>query len=125
MSEANNKVLTKSGSHFIFCRKTKYIIIARLFHIAQQYFIIHVIISLVIEMQEKDFFIDINGTKQNILVLYEQLSNPILLIVHGGPGSPDRPLVRRNNSPLTKCFTVVCWDQRGAGLSYTVANTKD
>ena len=78
MSVANNKVLTKSGSYFIFCRKTKYIIIARLFHIAQQYFIIHVIISLVIEMQEKDFFIDINGTKQNILVLYEQLSNPIL-----------------------------------------------
>ena len=74
-------------------------------------------------MQEKDFFIDINGTKQNILVLYEQLSNPILDCPRWA-GLPDRPLVRRNNSPLTKCFTVVCWDQRGAGLSYTVANTK-
>lgn len=76
-------------------------------------------------MQEKEFYIDVNGTKQNVLVLYEDISNPILLIAHGGPGSPDRPLVHRFNSPLTKHFTVVCWDQRGAGLSYTEANTKE
>lgn len=53
MSVANNKVLTKSGSYFTFCRWAKYFIIARLFHIAQQYFIIHVIMLSVMEKKEK------------------------------------------------------------------------
>lgn len=43
---------------------------------------------------------------------------PVLLILHGGPGSPDRPLVLRYNKELFEYFTVVCWDQRGSGLSY-------
>ena len=46
-------------------------------------------------------------------------SNPVLLIVHGGAGSPDRPLVKKYNSELAEYYTVVCWDQRGSGLSYT------
>lgn len=45
--------------------------------------------------------------------------NPVLLIVHGGAGSPDRPLVRKYNCELADYYTVICWDQRGAGLSYS------
>ncbi len=61
----------------------------------------------------------IGGIKQDILTFYTSLNNPILLIVHGGPGSPDRPLVLKYNKELSKSFTVVCWDQRCSGLSYT------
>lgn len=61
----------------------------------------------------------INGIKQNILTLYSDKNNPILLVLHGGPGSPDRPLVCKYNSELAMHFTVICWDQRGSGLSYS------
>ena len=60
----------------------------------------------------------INSAKQNILTMTTDKSNPILLILHGGPGSPDRPLVYKYNRDLAKYFTVICWDQRGCGLSY-------
>lgn len=44
--------------------------------------------------------------------------NPIVLFLHGGCGSPDRAQVMKYQSTLAKDFTLVCWDQRGAGLAY-------
>jgi len=61
--------------------------------------------------------IEINGIKQRILIRGKDLSNPILLHLHGGPGGPDRPLMDKNNN-LEDIFTVCYWDQRGAGASY-------
>ncbi|MBR6313176.1 MAG: alpha/beta hydrolase [Clostridia bacterium] len=62
-------------------------------------------------------FIDVNGTRQSILTMYTDTNNPVLLIVHGGAGMPDRALVQAYNSELADCYTVVCWDQRGSGFS--------
>ena len=45
-------------------------------------------------------------------------ANPVLLWVHGGPGMPDYFLTRPYPTNLEDLFTVVWWDQRGAGLSY-------
>lgn len=70
-------------------------------------------------------FITINSSKQSILTLSTNNSNPILLILHGGPGSPDRPLVCKYNCELANHFIVVCWDQRCSGLSYTKENKKE
>ncbi|WP_294835847.1 alpha/beta fold hydrolase [uncultured Eubacterium sp.] len=64
-------------------------------------------------------YININNFRQNIMTISSNDSNPVLLIVHGGAGSPDRPLVKKYNSELAEYYTVVCWDQRGSGLSYT------
>lgn len=64
-------------------------------------------------------YININNFRQNIMTISSDDNNPVLLIVHGGAGSPDRPLVKKYNSELAKYYTVVCWDQRGSGLSYT------
>lgn len=64
-------------------------------------------------------YININNSRQNIMTMSTDKSNPVLLIVHGGAGSPDRPLVKKYNSELAEYYTVVCWDQRGSGLSYT------
>lgn len=64
-------------------------------------------------------YISINNFRQNIMTMSKDKSNPVLLIVHGGAGSPDRPLVKKYNTELAEYYTVVCQDQRGSGLSYT------
>ena len=40
------------------------------------------------------------------------------MFVHGGPGMPEYFMNQDYPTGLEKYFTVVWWDQRGAGLSY-------
>jgi proline iminopeptidase len=61
----------------------------------------------------------IGGIDQWVMVRGVSMDNPILLTVHGGPGSPETSLLRAFNSDLEQHFTVVYWDQRGAGRTYT------
>lgn len=51
-------------------------------------------------------------------------NNRVVLFLHGGCGSPDRAQVMKYQSPLAKDFTLVCWDQRGAGLAYDKKEAK-
>ncbi len=62
--------------------------------------------------------IEINGVKQGMFIKGESRSNPVLLWVHGGPGMPDYFLTEQYPAGLEDVFTIVWWDQRGAGLSY-------
>lgn len=48
----------------------------------------------------------------------ENLANPVLVLVHGGPGFPEMRLFRHFNAALEKTFTVIYWDQRGSGKSF-------
>lgn len=62
-------------------------------------------------------FVQIGGIDQWITIRGEDRSNPVLFIVHGGPASPYSiftPLLRG----WEKYFTVVQWDQRGAGKTF-------
>ena len=68
-------------------------------------------------MEIFDQYIEINNSRQNIMTMRTNRENPVLLIVHGGAGLPDRPLVKQFSSELAEYYTVVCWDQRGCGLS--------
>jgi pimeloyl-ACP methyl ester carboxylesterase len=63
--------------------------------------------------------VTLGGVDQWILIRGEDRSKPVLLWLHGGPGSPTMPLASQRDKELVKHFVVVHWDQRGAGKSYS------
>ncbi len=64
-------------------------------------------------------YVKIGGMDQCILIRSENSSNPILLFLHGGPGMPMMYLAHEFQRPLEKHFTVVQWDRRGAGKTFS------
>jgi proline iminopeptidase len=65
--------------------------------------------------------VDIGGIKQWISVRGNNPANPILLFIHGGPGSPMMPESWIFQRPWEDFFTVVQWDQRGAGKTFSAS----
>jgi pimeloyl-ACP methyl ester carboxylesterase len=63
--------------------------------------------------------VNINGVEQGMFIKSKDINNPVLLFVHGGPGMPEYWLTQRYPTGLEDHFTVVWWEQRGAGLSYS------
>lgn len=64
-------------------------------------------------------FVELGGFDQAISVKGKDLSKPVLLILHGGPGYAMLPLFHMKLPELENNFIVVNWDQRGAGRSYS------
>ena len=60
----------------------------------------------------------IGSIKQRIHYVTDDLSKPVLLFLHGGPGVCNRHDIMTNHRDLTDTFTLVTWDQRGTGGSY-------
>ena len=63
--------------------------------------------------------ITLGGITQWIAIRSEDASNPIMLFLHGGPGTAQIGFSRKAQHALEKGFTIVNWDQRGAGRSYS------
>lgn len=60
----------------------------------------------------------IGGVDQWLTVRGQDRANPVIVFVHGGPASPATPSLWQFQRPLEDYFTVVNYDQRGAGKSY-------
>jgi proline iminopeptidase len=62
--------------------------------------------------------VDINGNDLALLIRGHSIENPVLLYLAGGPGGSELGAMRRHLPELEEHFTVVTFDQRGAGKSY-------
>ncbi|MBC7790283.1 MAG: alpha/beta hydrolase [Anaerolineae bacterium] len=67
--------------------------------------------------------IDVGGTKQWISIRGLNLANPVLLVIHGGPGSPLMGSSWAFQKPWEDFFTVVQWEQRGVGKNFVGTDT--
>jgi pimeloyl-ACP methyl ester carboxylesterase len=62
----------------------------------------------------------INGVPIYMIIRGENINNPVLLYLHGGPGRAESSTYFRNMSKgLEKIFTICYMEQRGAGKSYS------
>ena len=66
--------------------------------------------------------VPVNNTRQWVLIRSEDVANPVVLFVHGGPGTSQLTLMRKNTQPLERHFTVVNWDQRRAAKSFAAGH---
>lgn len=62
----------------------------------------------------------IGGIPQVINIRGRDRDNPVLLYLHGGPGTPMLPIAHAFQDRWEDHFTVVQWDQRGAGKTYAL-----
>jgi pimeloyl-ACP methyl ester carboxylesterase len=63
-------------------------------------------------------YLRLGGFDQWVMIRGESAANPLLILLHGGPGFPEMRLFRHFNAALEKDFTVVYWEQRGTGKSF-------
>ena len=64
-------------------------------------------------------FVPINGINQYFLHFQGDKESPIILFLHGGPGMPQSLLAHYFESKNDDKYTIVYYDQRGTGKTYT------
>lgn len=69
------------------------------------------------KLDEKGF-VTIGGIEQWITVKGDSCANPMILFISGGPGNPLSPYSDAVYGTWAKDFTLVQWDQRGAGKTF-------
>lgn len=63
-------------------------------------------------------FVRVGGIDQWITIKGDDRNNPVVLFLHGGPGDALSPFADAMFRGWEKDFTLVQWDQRGAGRTY-------
>jgi proline iminopeptidase len=74
---------------------------------------------------ERQDTVNIGGIQQAVSIRGDEANNPILLVIHGGPGYVEMPLSWWYARGWEEYFTVVEWDQRGAGKTYLLNDPKE
>jgi pimeloyl-ACP methyl ester carboxylesterase len=64
----------------------------------------------------------LGGVPQFVSIRGRNRKNPVLVFVHGGPGTPLIPTAWMWQRPVEEFFTVVHYDQRGAGRSFQLSD---
>jgi pimeloyl-ACP methyl ester carboxylesterase len=63
--------------------------------------------------------IQLGGIDQYLIIRGSDSTKPVMLFLHGGPGSPELAFLKKTNTDIEKDFVMVYWEQRGAGKSYS------
>ena len=71
----------------------------------------------------EEAFVRIGGIEQWITIKGDDRSRPVVLFLHGGPGDAYSPFADSLFDGWQKDFTLVQWDQRGAGRTYAKNGT--
>jgi len=65
------------------------------------------------------FMLNLGNKKQAVMIRGVDINNPIIIFLHGGPGYPCISYIRKYQKNLEENFTIVNWDQRGSGKSFS------
>jgi pimeloyl-ACP methyl ester carboxylesterase len=63
--------------------------------------------------------VEIGGIPQSMIIQSVDPANPVLLFLHGGPGMTEFFMEQDYPTGLERHFTMVWWEQRGAGMSFS------
>lgn len=63
-------------------------------------------------------YVTLGGQEQYVLMRGEDVGNPVIIYLHGGPSSSDTYATYGFTDYLTDEYTVIAWDQRGCGSTY-------
>jgi pimeloyl-ACP methyl ester carboxylesterase len=66
---------------------------------------------------EEARFLTVGGIEQWVTIRGDHDRDPVVLLVHGGPGDVQSPF-RTAYAPFERRFVLVQWDQRGAGRTF-------
>jgi pimeloyl-ACP methyl ester carboxylesterase len=72
---------------------------------------------------DEAMFVPMGGINQWVTIRGENRDNPVVLFLHGGPGTPTNLLDFSMAPAWTPTFTIVQWDQRGAGKTFANGGT--
>jgi pimeloyl-ACP methyl ester carboxylesterase len=67
---------------------------------------------------KEEIFVRVGGVDQWVTIKGDDRNNPVVLFLHGGPGDAWSPFADAMFAGWEKDFTLVQWDQRGAGRTY-------
>jgi proline iminopeptidase len=67
----------------------------------------------------------VRGTSQSVWLRGFSLDNPVLILLHGGPGTSEASLFRRFVPELEHSYVMVYWEQPGAGRSFTSQSSRE
>jgi pimeloyl-ACP methyl ester carboxylesterase len=62
--------------------------------------------------------VEIGGIQQGMIIQSADPANPVMLFLHGGPGMTEFFMELDYPTGLERHFTMIWWEQRGAGMSF-------
>ncbi len=73
----------------------------------------------------EDAYLRLGGSEQWVTIRSQDTANPVVLFLHGGPGQTLTPHAQSLFAGWERDFTLVQWDQRGAGRTFGKSGARD